>query len=466
MNEILRKYVRGVLNEGKYDSFVSVITRSLLQLIKTNAGDSVNLELSYQWPYDDIHSGREFVVVLALKRDVSKRAIEYDVAVGGEGGTLSDGRPGIVVSVDITVPHTGGLEETVYQKLWGELKDTVTHELEHVLQKELRLGQRPERQIVKTRSTYQYLIKPHEIEAYVTGFYAKAKAHRVPLVTVIDDFIQKLQSAQYINRKQAADVRQRWLDFAHAKFPQAQLGEGLVLAEGKYDSFVRQLSQQALAKIKSATGSFTERWDIVWPFPGEFEGRKLTVNLEYTVDIADEHDMYIEAAAGQYRTFSGLTPFITVIVDVNTNRDIDGVPDIRFMLYHINMNIQSSIAHELEHVLQFTFQNPVSGRPGPDDRPEYDADDHEQTFEYLTDPTEVAAHVRGFYLMAKRRRIPLGRIMKQAISQHEAMGHISRLEGAQVFALWRKWAKSNLPSADLNTTSSASPAHHGVQSTI
>lgn len=227
-----------------------------------------------------------------------------------------------------------------------------------------------------------------------------------------------------------------------------------VLLEGKYDSFVRKLAQSVLSKIKDSQGSFTTRWDIFWPFPGEFEGRKLTVNLEYTVNIAPEHDMYIEARAGQYRGFSGLTPFITVIVDVNTDREVDGKPDITFMLHHINMNVQSSIAHELEHVMQFTFQNPDSNRPGPDDRPEYDVDDPVQSFEYLTDPTEVAAHVRGYYLMAKRKKVPLGRIMKQAISQYEKMGNLTRIEAAQVFAVWHKYAKINLPAADLRTQTS------------
>lgn len=229
----------------------------------------------------------------------------------------------------------------------------------------------------------------------------------------------------------------------------------VVLSEGKYDSFVRALTQQVLLKIKDSTGSFNKRWNVFWPFPGQYQGRKLIINLEYSVSVSDEHDMYIEAAAGQVRDFSGLTPFITVTVDVNTDREVDGIPDIRFMLYHMNVNIQSSIAHELEHVLQFTFQNPTSGRPGPDDRPDYDPDDPAQAFEYLTDPTEVAAHVRGYYLLAKRRRVPLAKVMRHAIAQYEEMGTLDRIEATQVFVKWRKWAKENLPAADLNTQASA-----------
>jgi hypothetical protein len=232
----------------------------------------------------------------------------------------------------------------------------------------------------------------------------------------------------------------------------------IVLSEGKYDSFVRKLTQQILSHVKNTTETLSTRWDVVWPFSGQFEGRKLTVAIEYTINTGDETDMYVDAAAGQYRSFSGLTPFIKVNIDVTTNKEVDGIPDVRSMLRHININVQSAVAHELEHVLQFTWPNADSNRPGPEDRPDYDAEDPEQSFEYLTDPTEVAAHVRGYYLMAKRKRIPLGRVMKHAITQYEEMGHLSRIEASQVFVLWRKWALKNLPAADLETKKVASAA--------
>lgn len=238
-----------------------------------------------------------------------------------------------------------------------------------------------------------------------------------------------------------------------------------VLSEGKYDSFARALTNKIIYSIKdprkskmvkSKGGSFMNAWDVPWPFEDEHHGLPLRIVVDYVLQHGDETDLSV---GGEYGVADGDVPYIKVEIDgVTTKKTSSGKPDVSPILSHIHKNVISSIAHELEHILQHNFTQPGAERPTRDDVEDYDQEDDENVFQYLTDPTEVEAHVKGMYLMAKKARKPLGAIMRQFVARYEDVGSLDRMEAMQVFVMWRKWAKKNLPAADLDTKKVAAPA--------
>lgn len=225
-----------------------------------------------------------------------------------------------------------------------------------------------------------------------------------------------------------------------------------VLNEGKYDSFVASITRDIIEHLKSLSSIEDYEDDDIsgryirsyaWPFAGEHEDKELMVVFKLESDYGTTPDVYIE---GEYS--GGLRPKIMIIVaPVVSDYNENGSPKLTKLLRHIHSNVQRTVAHELEHALQDSFKT------GPLDRPEIDPEhagyDDGDTFGYLTAPHEVAAHVRGFYLQAKRTKKPLGQIMQHVIDQYVAGEFLSDEESYDVMDVWRTYVKQHLPSAQL-----------------
>ena len=224
-----------------------------------------------------------------------------------------------------------------------------------------------------------------------------------------------------------------------------------VLNEGKYDSFVATITRDIIEHMKSL--SEIEDYDEIsdaemtkiyqWPFAGAHKNRNLTVIFRMEEEYGPEDDIQVE---GEYT--GGHRPKLLIIVaptvsDYNAN----GSPKLLRLLRHIHSNVQRTVAHELEHALQDSFKT------GPSDRPEIDPEhagyDDGDTLGYLTAPHEVAAHVRGFYLQAKRTKKPLGRIIQHVIDQYVAGEFLSDDEAQEVIDTWQAYAKQHFPAGQL-----------------
>lgn len=95
-----------------------------------------------------------------------------------------------------------------YTNLVAELKDTVRHEIEHVTQS-----------IIKTKPKYRrsnnwinLFISKAEVSAYLQGFLVHAKTLKIPMNTVIDNFLN-MYSEKFsgFTEKELEKIKVRWI---------------------------------------------------------------------------------------------------------------------------------------------------------------------------------------------------------------------------------------------------------------
>lgn len=227
------------------------------------------------------------------------------------------------------------------------------------------------------------------------------------------------------------------------------INEGKV---GKYNSFISDIVKQATDYLKTlkAPGVAKKSWYVSWPFSDEYSGETIRIILERILEFGDETDLSV---GGEFGSTRDGTPYIKIEIDAVTNRGTRGNPDITPLLSHIVKNMYSTVTHELEHALQQIFVQPGANRPIGNLN--QDDDDEDNTYSYLVDPSEISAHVKGLYALAKKTRQPLHKVIKHLLNQYQETGALTRQEASTVYAKWRTWAKKNLPAADIGAGSDA-----------
>lgn len=139
-----------------------------------------------------------------------------------------------------------------------KFKNLIRHELEHYRQDQRSGYDEPAKGVHHTlpglptqdgkvgnnpyatlESTYAYLLRPREVEAWVMGMYKQAKTQKVPLLTVLqrqsEELAEKLPNASISveDARQVADsMLMAWTDYARKRLPGVNLS-GYVVQESK-----------------------------------------------------------------------------------------------------------------------------------------------------------------------------------------------------------------------------------------
>jgi hypothetical protein len=225
-----------------------------------------------------------------------------------------------------------------------------------------------------------------------------------------------------------------------------------LLFEARHDALITDMTRKVVALVRDMKSRRIERQYVMsWNVPGIHQDKHILLRVRAKLASGDSVDLFSEGESDVTIMSGARVPYVEVSVEVTSPRKRpDGSIDPSPVLRHLWANVMGLVAHELEHVLQGEYGTLDAARPSKLDDPEYDPDDPSDTLTYLTAPTEVAAHVRGFYQTAKRLRRPLSTVMRAAISQYESAGELSRIEASRVMAVWTKWAKSHLHAAKMS----------------
>jgi hypothetical protein len=97
--------------------------------------------------------------------------------------------------------------------------------------------------------------------------------------------------------------------------------------------------------------------------------------------------------------------------------------------------IKETIEHELEHIEQQNFEDMYIG-----DEEEYDEEDEEYNFKYLTSKTEIPAYVRGLIKRSKVKKITLDDAMDEWYSENKKKFTDGEKEWKKVKRLWLDYA--------------------------
>jgi hypothetical protein len=202
------------LTEGRYDKFTNELSRLAFELFKDgyDVGKKVVDETFTVGPADedpDIVSGEfefDFYVQARYTDDT------YTVDGGANAGYDDEGdeiTP--LLSVRFDIPKNPD-----WQRVSFDLKDVIRHELEHLTQDgaNVRPGKQlpddsPLRKMIDAELLPQsaYFKLEKEVDAMLQGLYLKAKKSKQPLLSVIDDYLDK----QPITPEERDEILDLWV---------------------------------------------------------------------------------------------------------------------------------------------------------------------------------------------------------------------------------------------------------------
>lgn len=184
--------------EGKLDSVVRKITSDIIQLVKLGQEGEFSLPedisseyITYSFPQLET----EFSVELTIIENESVSGFELNADYY---------RDEDVIEIEITLYPNSRRE--ILQDLTGELNETLTHELTHMVQHESGY-EFPE----DPKKPYDYYTQHHELEAQYKGFMRRARAEKRSLESVMDDWFNKNQKKHRLKQKQIDKLKKKIL---------------------------------------------------------------------------------------------------------------------------------------------------------------------------------------------------------------------------------------------------------------
>jgi len=203
------------LNEGRYDKFVNQLSKIVFEQFKDihDRGDKRGeFEFSVGPDDEDIFSDQfefDLMGVVQITDD------EYNVDGGANAGFDDEGEEITpLLSIKFKIPKNPD-----WQRVSFDIKDVVRHELEHLTQDGLNVGQGKQMaddQMIRNlidldllpKSDYFKLQK--EVDAMLQGLYFKAKKSRRPYKDVLNDYLDIFVDQNTISQKEKEEILDIW----------------------------------------------------------------------------------------------------------------------------------------------------------------------------------------------------------------------------------------------------------------
>ena len=227
-----------------------------------------------------------------------------------------------------------------------------------------------------------------------------------------------------------------------------------ILSEGRYDSFVREITKDIFSSIKKTEGELDDATSFELPYDltGEEEyihETGIKIPVEVRVLRTDETITYGNRELPYYvNSYVSDDDFLVleVVIDETYGREF-----YEEMFYKISEDVR----HEIEHYIQELDR--LEKEAGKEEKERRfkdrqqplrpDTSGYETTFEHHMDPSEVEALVHGFYRRAKLEKKPLDVVMMKDIKKDILDGNLTPEEGDTLLTTWLKYALKKLPKA-------------------
>lgn len=234
----LRAFVR-LLNEGRFDKETTTLVREVLRFIASGMRIDKTRDWSIPKDFWDVDA---MLTMPGMPKLYVRVAFEPTLDEPMASGAFSRAF-GNAFMLKLRLPSTliAGSADPRGRKhmsrLSERLRDLFRHEFEHLDQHHK--GTLPERPTDAPNSAHNisgpkrlspddqhkmlaYLMQPHEIEAFVAGFYKNAKATRTPFNDIMDRRIGRFDKLYGMSREMLEPVRDAWIAHAKKRFPKAQ----------------------------------------------------------------------------------------------------------------------------------------------------------------------------------------------------------------------------------------------------
>jgi len=196
------------LHEGRYDQEVLIQSRYIINVFKSTLGREYEEKLESK--FEEI----EYELQINLIPDGVETLGSIPYVVNGGADEYS---------ISIQINYNPSLFPEAFNDLVAEVKDTLRHELEHLGQYYFGKEVEPDGTDPDDVPSFEYFTLDHEIPAFVQGLYKTAKTKKITLTQAIDDFLAEREYE--LTPKEAAKVKQIWINWAKENLPAAQYQE-------------------------------------------------------------------------------------------------------------------------------------------------------------------------------------------------------------------------------------------------
>lgn len=214
-----------ILNEGKFDSIINQITSDIFNVIKKTGNKSIKLENEYHTPFN-------FIVELIIDRKYKKYVKDkLNYQIFDAWSDIVDGKS--FLSLKITLNPSE--EPIIYNKIIGEIKGTLRHELEHLTQfGPNRIKNKPFNNDEEQIQFYKYIdnddienifLNKTEIPSYVMGLYKRAKTEKKPLKEVFKNRLDYFVRKNRLTEIQKNKIMEEWIKYAKKNLPKINFFE-------------------------------------------------------------------------------------------------------------------------------------------------------------------------------------------------------------------------------------------------
>jgi hypothetical protein len=216
-----------------------------------------------------------------------------------------------------------------------------------------------------------------------------------------------------------------------------------ILLEGKYDSFTKKIVNDIMGLIKQTEGVVgeVEQFDL----PNEEDSyvhqhSGININLDLRIYRVDSEIEYGSKKIPYHiNSFIAEDDYLVIEILINEEYEQKYYQEI---YYKLNEDVRHEIEHYVQQIGLIDDRFKDRQQPSIDKTAEY-----ETTYLHHQDPSEVESLVRGFYRRAKVERLPLDTIMQKDLESDIENGNITQEEAKDLFSIWLKYAKRNLPNA-------------------
>jgi hypothetical protein len=199
IEKIVKKITKNILSEGSLDKPILDLSREVIKVFKK--GESV------EFPYIFYRSGEEIELIVEVTIEVVENHNEpfevYGAAVYDE--------------IYIIIKYDPEAFPKAMNDLVAEIKETITHELEHIVQQNFE-----DTYINPFESDYSqdergegfnYYVKKIEIPAFVKGLIKRSKTKRITLDQAMDQWYKE-NHRNFENENDWKDVKKIWMNWA------------------------------------------------------------------------------------------------------------------------------------------------------------------------------------------------------------------------------------------------------------
>lgn len=207
------------------------------------------------------------------------------------------------------------------------------------------------------------------------------------------------------------------------------------LNEGRYDSFVRQITKDIFYHIKETEGELDTTTTFYLP-EDDFYYHESGIEFELVLEV-----MRVYESIKNNKKELGF--IVNTYIDTEDSLVMQIIIDENYgerVYEELFYKISEDIRHEIEHYVQEMGRK--DKRYKQREQPLIpNTAEYKTTFDHHRDPSEVEALVHGFSRRAKLEKKPLDLIMRQDLDLEIDSGNLKEKEADILFSIWKNKAK-------------------------